>query len=119
MVSEEGIEKALEDIETLKKGLAKLTINHVAVVKQLRQQLLDLQQDVSALKINSDVNILSSILDDSELQNKLTLKAQLIADASTAKAKILNSANPANLANEFKRKWDETLRKLGVDFISF
>ncbi len=121
MVSEEGIEKALEDIETLKKGLAELTTDHATVVKQLRQQLLDLQQLATALKINADVDSFCNIM-DTQLCNQsgyATMRVQIITDAAVIKQKIITSSSPFTLLNDFHEKWEKKLLDSGAQVISY
>lgn len=121
MVSQEGIEKALEDVETLKKELAELKTDHVAVVKQLRQQLLDLQRLVAGSKVNADTVNFCDIM-DTQLSKKAgysTMRTQIITDAAVVKQKIMTSSSPLNLLNDFYQKWTKRLLDLGADMVTY
>jgi len=121
MVSEEGIDKALEDIETLKQQLKELKTDHAAVVKQLKQQLLDLQRLFVALKINADVGSFCNIMDTQLCNNACyaTIRTQVITDAAVAKQQANTSNSPFTLLHNFHEKWEKELLKLGVQVISF
>ncbi len=121
MVSEEGIEKALEDIEALKEGLAELTTDHAAVVKQLRKELLDLQQLIAALKINTDVGVFCDIMDTQLCSNAnyATMRTQIVTDAAVAKSRILTSNSPFALLSDFRDKWKKKLLDSGANVIDF
>lgn len=118
MVSEEGIEKALEDIETLKKELNELKIDHVAVIKQLRQEILKLKMLAAASKINSDAQTCSDIIKH-QFPNKKNLTTQILTDAATAKAKLESSANPIHFAAEFHNKWCKILDGMGANTVEY
>lgn len=106
MISEEGIEKMGEDIETLKGTFASLT-----------RSLLETQRLLAATIIDCKVETLAGVI-DSHLHD-VNLRTQLIVDATSAKAKLSESDTPFKLAIGFKTSWQDKLRKLGVSGISY
>jgi hypothetical protein len=100
MVSQEGIEKALDDIENLKK------------------ELKELQQHISGMKINSDSHSIEDII-NAQFPNKHTLKTQMLTDATRAKSQIEVSSEPWVIVKEFHDKWENELEHLGADFINY
>jgi deoxyribodipyrimidine photolyase len=118
MVSEEGIEKALEDIETLKKELSELKKDHVAVTQQFREAVTELRQFTCDIKINADVRAIHSIINN-QFSEKSTLTTQLFADAAAAKTQVGNSRTPYKIEEEFHDKWITKLEKLGAKVIHF
>jgi hypothetical protein len=120
MISDEGIEKALEDIETLKKELRELKTDYTAVVQQTRKLILELQQIVTVLKINNDSeNICTIVLQTPKIPNKQTVQTQVITEASVAKQKIITSSEPIKILDEFKQKWIKFLRGYDADFVIY
>jgi sulfur relay (sulfurtransferase) DsrC/TusE family protein len=118
MVSEEGIEKALEDIEVLKKELGELKTDHVEVVKQLREEITYLSQFTCGMKINADVRTIHNII-NGQFSGKSTLVTQLFADAAAAKTEVYNSQHPYEIEKEFHDKWTTKLEKMGAKIIIF
>ncbi len=117
MVSEEGVKKALEDIEALKRDLSQLKTEHAAVVKQLKQETLNLKRLEAALKINADSATFCEIV-DRQMPHKQLIRIEVLADASSARAKLLSSTKPSNISEEFSTKWKNTLLDLGADLMN-
>ncbi len=120
MITNEGMEKAIEDIEALKKGLRELKTDYVTVIKELRRSILGLQQIVSLLKINSDSNDFCQIIVDTpKIHNKQTVQTQVLTEASAIKQKIIRANNPDKLVSEYREKWTNFLRSYGTDFVTY
>jgi len=120
MISNERMEKAIEDIEALKKELGELKTDHAAVIKELRRSILGLQQIVSLLKINSDANDFCRIITDTpKIQDKQSVQTQVLAEASAIKQKIIRANNPNKMVSEYREKWTNFLRSHGADFVTY
>jgi len=80
--------------------------------------LLELQQILVALNINSLVNNLGNIINN-QLPNRSNLITQLIADATKAKQQTEQSEEPFEIMREFKDKWFKKVEDLGAKVINF
>lgn len=105
-------------IKLIKRELQQLKVAHDAVANQHAQALLELQRIVAALKVNSDVDMFTSVI-DSQLHNKSTMRTQVITEAAAIKSQILASNKPNALAIGFYQKWEKAFRDLGADFITY
>jgi len=106
-------------LKLIKGELKQLKQAHDAVANQHSQILLETQQLVAALKIDNLVNTGCSIIEDMDYSQKSNLHTQMIADAASAKSKIINSPNPYGITNAFKDKWIQILQGLGGGGITF
>lgn len=104
-------------IKSVSREIKELKTSQDSVAKQISKSLLDLQRIVVALKINSDVDTISSVIDYQI--KKESLKTQLIAEAAALKSKIMTSDDPYNLGADFLHKWEQTLRGLGADMVRY
>lgn len=114
MISEERLEKALDDIETLEKELKEIKEAH----SRNKSDLLELVRIVATIKISTDANSIVTVLDN-QLPDNDELRTQLFVDAGSYKVQALNSDHPIKRATEFREKWTNTLRGLGFDMVLF
>jgi len=117
VVSDEGVKKALEDIKTLKQDLSQLKSEHAAVLKQLKQETLNLKRLEAALKINANSSTFCEIV-DRQMPHKQLIRIDVLADAANARTKILSATKPASISDEFFTKWKNTLLDLGADLMN-
>jgi hypothetical protein len=104
-------------IKSVRREIKELKVAQDSVAKQISTSLLDLQRIVVSLKVNSDVDTLSSVI-DTQLDND-SLKTELIAEASALKSRLMTSNEPYHLGADFLDKWGKILRGLGADMIKY
>lgn len=107
-----------DKIKPIKRELKQLKAAHDAVAKQNGQAILALQQLASGIKVNSDVDTFTSII-DTQFRSKTSMRTQIITEASVIKSQIQTSNEPIGLAVQFYQKWAKTFRDLGADIISY
>lgn len=118
------LEKELKPIKhaiRLFKGeLQQLKNAHDAIANKHASELLDLERCIASVKINLDVDEFCSIIENSnQLNNKVNIKTELLAEASKTKASVNASNCPSRLVGEFNTKWRDMLRDMGAEFINY
>lgn len=111
-----------KQIKSVRKEIRQLTEAQRAISEDVMKQLLELQQVVSGLKVNSDVDIYSTIINHQLQRKGHSLIPQLLTDAATAKANIRNSTTSKDawqIVLNFKNKWSKSLKDLGAELISY
>jgi len=122
-MTQENVDPAYKYIDNkfklLKREINQLKIAHDAIANQHANEILDLKRIIAVVKINNDVNVFSSIINNHQFTTKNSVGTQLLTEASSIKAQIFASNDPLQLAIDYHTKWDQALRNLGLNFISF
>jgi hypothetical protein len=119
MISDEGLEKALQDIEDLKKRVNALTEDLLVDTSALKKQLseltqavqiqgLELTRSLAAIRLDEQLDAVNSILGSNNASTALRQQAQL--DATKCRTEIFHSDSPYGLVNEFIRTWQERFK---------
>jgi hypothetical protein len=107
-----------EDINLIKLKLQQLSEAHEAVAAQQSADLLETQRFIANFVISTAGQIAYDLLRSSSNSMEQII-SQLIADESAAFVELKSSKNPLYIANEFQKKCNAPLVKLGLVHIKF
>jgi hypothetical protein len=107
-----------EDINLIKLKLQQLSEAHEAVAAQQSAELLETQRFIANFVIGTAGQIAYDLLRSSSNSMEQII-SQLIADESAAFVELKSSKNPLYIANEFQKKCNAPLVKLGLVHIKF
>ncbi|ADJ26546.1 SMC domain-containing protein [Dehalogenimonas lykanthroporepellens BL-DC-9] len=114
MISNEGLEKALEDIEELKKTVNSLTEDLLVDTSELKAQILELSREVAGLRLNEQHSYLNGILTFNKAPRALLNQAS--TDATRLSEEIKHSNNPNECVTEFISTWRDKLDKHNYNY---
>ena len=125
MISQEGLEKALEDIEDLKKKVNALTEDLLVDTAELRKQIkeiaqnfkkekLELNRSLATMRLDQQITAIISILEGNNSSSTLIQQAQ--TDATKARTEIFHSDDPYELVNNFISTWKERFKTYHYEY---
>ena len=127
MISEEGLEKALQDIEDLKKKVNALTADLLVDYSDLKRQISEftksaegktayLTQYVASLRLDEQASIVQTLLHRNKASSVMVEQAN--SDATKTRAEIFHSEVPLDLVSDFIGRWKDRFTQAGFEFIS-